>query len=66
MTESHEPRQLVTRREAAEALQVSVRTVERYITDGKLDAYKTHTGRVAITQESIDALLTLVPIGGAA
>ena len=49
---------------AAAALEVSRRTVERYIADGKLIAYKTHKGRVAVNVASIEALRTLTLIGG--
>lgn len=51
---------------AAESLGVSIRTIERYIEAGRLEAYKTHTGRVLITTESIEKLAEPTPIGRAA
>ncbi len=49
---------LVTKREASQALRVSVRTVDRYIADGTLRAVRLSARATRITRASLDALLT--------
>jgi excisionase family DNA binding protein len=56
ITESHERIALVTKDVAMEQLQVSLRTVDRYIADGKLTAVRLTPRTTRITQESLDAL----------
>lgn len=45
--------------EAAEILRLSRRTVERYISDGRLTALRTPTGQPRLRREDVEALLTL-------
>ena len=60
---------ILTKREAADALEVSTRTLERYISAGLIPASKTLGGQVRIAASVIDTLkLTPVspssPVGG--
>ena len=57
VTESHEPAPLVTKREAADALSVSVRTIDRYIADGTLASRRVSPRATRIVRASLDALL---------
>lgn len=52
---------LVKKTEAAETLQVTVRTIDRYIKDGTLQVVRLSPRATRITRESLDAL-----VGGAA
>ena len=54
-------RKPLTRREAAEVLQVSLASVNRYIKAGTLRAYKIGKRLVRIDPRSIEALLQPVP-----
>lgn len=56
VTQSHEPVVLVTKREAAEALKVSLRTIDRYIADGTLVGVRISNRATRITRESLDAI----------
>lgn len=56
VTESYETTRLVTKRDAAAALKVSVRTVDRYIASGNLDAVRVSIRATRITQASLEAL----------
>lgn len=49
---------LVTKTEAAQALRVSVRTVDRYIADGTLKSVRLSPRATRITRSSLDALLS--------
>lgn len=44
-----------------EALKVSLRTIDRYIADGTLEAVRLSPRATRITQRSLDALLTPAP-----
>ena len=50
-------RELMTRKEAAKALSVSMPTVHRLINSGKLRRIQVSTGCVRIDADSVDALL---------
>ncbi|QIN94485.1 MerR-like helix-turn-helix DNA binding domain protein [Arthrobacter phage Whytu] len=54
--------------QAANRVGVSVRTVERYVDAGKLDAHKLPSGRRRVRVGDVDGLLRPVrrPAGGAA
>lgn len=54
---------LVTKSEAASALRVSVRTVDRYIADGTLSAIRLSARATRITRASLDSLLNAPRIG---
>ncbi|MFF2274177.1 helix-turn-helix domain-containing protein [Agromyces sp. NPDC058136] len=60
LTERHEEPGL-SRAEAAEALDVSVRTVARYIEAGHLTAKKRKNGRIVITEASVKEFLAGEP-----
>lgn len=49
---------LLTKKEAAAKLRVTVRTVDRYMADGTLTAVRLSTRATRITRESLDALLS--------
>ena len=49
---------LVTKREAADALRVSPRTIDRYIADGTLSPVRLSSRATRITRASLDAVLT--------
>lgn len=49
---------LITKREAADALRVSPRTVDRYIADGTLTAVRLSSRATRVTRVSLDALLS--------
>lgn len=57
VTESYTPGALVTKREAADALRVSVRTIDRYIADGTLVARRVSPRATRIVRASLEALL---------
>ncbi|MCT2085075.1 helix-turn-helix domain-containing protein [Microbacterium enclense] len=57
---------LVTKREAMAALRVSLRTVDRYIADGRLTAVRLSERNTKITQESLAGLLTPTSPAGTA
>lgn len=57
VTESHESPLLVTKHDVMEALQVSLRTVDRYIADGKLIPVRITSRTTRITRKSLDALV---------
>lgn len=57
MTERTALPKVATRAEAADALCVSTRTIDRMIRDGKLRAVIVGTRTVRVTVESIDALI---------
>lgn len=48
----------LTYTEAAELLRVSVRTVSRYVADGRLPAVTLPTGRPRLRRADVEALLT--------
>lgn len=54
----------LTRQQAADELGVTLRSIARYIENGKLRAYKVAGNRVRIKAEDLDALLR--PIASAA
>ena len=59
------PRPYLTIRETAALLALSVRTIHRYIAEGKLRAYRVAGERpIRIKREDVDALLK--PLGGEA
>ena len=58
MTESNAIQKFVTKAEAAEVLQVSTRTIERWVRDGHLIKQKTPTRPVRFSSADIEALLT--------
>lgn len=58
VTQSHEPGALVTKREAMAALRVSLRTVDRYIKQGRLTAVRLSERNTKITHESLAGMLT--------
>lgn len=58
VTESHDKTGLVTKRDAATALKVSVRTIDRYIANGTLDSIRVSIRATRITRDSLNALLT--------
>jgi excisionase family DNA binding protein len=64
VTQSHEASPLVTKVEAADALRVSIRTINRYIADGTLAAIRVSPRATRITRSSVEALLA--PAGDAA
>lgn len=47
--------------QAAEHVKVSTRTVERYISAGRLTAYTLESGRIRVKETDVDALLK--PVG---
>lgn len=60
-TQSNELRDSVTKAEALTVLaeageQVSMRTLDRYISDGKIRRYKFHNGRVKLNRDDVLAL----------
>jgi excisionase family DNA binding protein len=54
-------RRLRTIKYAAEYLDVSTRTIERYIAIGKLDAYRVGDRLVRVHQRDLDALVRKIP-----
>lgn len=58
VTQSHDSDVLVTKPEAAAALRVSIRTVDRYIADGTLKPVRLSARATRITRASLDALLS--------
>lgn len=58
VTESYTPSVLVTKREAAETLQVSVRTIDRYIADGTLAAVRVSPRATRVVRKSLDELIS--------
>ena len=48
---------LLTKKEAAATLRVTVRTVDRYMADGTLTAVRLSSRATRITRESLDALM---------
>lgn len=56
---------MVSPAEAAQHLGVSVKTIRRYIAEGKLPAKRLGSRQIRITREALDALLTDIPAGGA-
>lgn len=52
---------ILTKREAAVELNVSIRTLERYISAGLIPAGKTLGGQVRVAQSVIDAVKTAPP-----
>lgn len=54
---STEETALLTKHEAADQLRVSVRTVDRYIASGDLDAVRLSIRATRITRKSLDALI---------
>jgi excisionase family DNA binding protein len=58
VTPSYTNQHLVTKREAAELLRVSVRTIDRYIADRTIKAIRVSPRATRITRASLDALLT--------
>lgn len=61
VTQSHEAVRLVTKREAADVLQVSIRTIDRYIAEGTLASVQLSKRATRVTADSLHALA-----GGAA
>lgn len=57
VTESHETGVLVTKREAADALGVSIRTIDRYIADGTLVGRRISPRTTRVLSSSLNALL---------
>lgn len=57
MTERTALPKVATRAEAADALRVSTRTIDRLIRDGKLRAVNVGARTVRVTVDSIDALI---------
>jgi len=49
---------LVTKREAADALRVSPRTIDRYTADGTLSSVRLSPRATRVTRVSIEALLS--------
>lgn len=60
VTQSHVLDDLVTKREAAELLKVSERTIDRYIADGRLDAVQLSPRATRVRGASIRTI-----VGGA-
>jgi excisionase family DNA binding protein len=56
------PRQLVTLREAAEILAVSVKTVRRYIASGDLEAVRLGRRTIRVRVDSLDELIDAHPV----
>lgn len=57
MSERNEAEALLTKQDVADELQVSLRTVDRYISDGVLKATRLPGGRlVRIARSSVDTL----------
>lgn len=56
------PRQLVTLREAAEILAVSVKTIRRYIAAGDLDAVRLGRRTIRVRVDSLDELIDAHPV----
>lgn len=50
----------LTMAEAATRVAVSLRTVERYVEGGKLEAHSLPSGRLRVRRKDVDALLTPV------
>lgn len=46
----------ITKREAAEKAKVSVKTIERWIAEGRIDAYRYGPRLVRIESESLESL----------
>lgn len=61
MTQRPTPAQpdYLTYAEAAELLRVSVRTVSRYVADGRIDAATLPTGRPRLRRSDVESLLTV-------
>ena len=49
----------LTYAEAAELLRVSVRTVSRYVADGRIDAVTLPTGRPRLRRADVESLLSV-------
>jgi excisionase family DNA binding protein len=62
----HRQLTLVSVEEAAAYLGLNVRTIRRYIADGKLPAYRVGTTLIRVDQADVDALIQLVPAAVAA
>ena len=62
MTERIPTEDLITKYEAADLLDKSPRTIDRYISDGTLPPLKYHNGRVVVRRSDVLALLTPAPV----
>ena len=58
MTERNAMQQFVTKAEAAEALQVSIRTIDRWVKNGHLTKQKSPSRLVRFSSSDVSALLT--------
>ena len=53
----HDPPEYLTYREAADLLRVSVRTISRYVADGRIDSALLPTGRPRLRRSEVMSLL---------
>ena len=61
-----DPGALCTPREACDYLKITDRTMRRYVSEGKIRAYRIGTKHIRLRVADVEALLERIPTGGAA
>ena len=59
-----QPRELLTPQQAAQRLNVSVRTIRRYIASGDLTGYRLGPRMYRVDVAELDAVLRPIPVAG--